>query len=119
MPSRDRTRRGDDFHESVHKDVTSTTPRISAIMTSHISKTQTISTKFDYEIPNGRTDELPSDISIFKESCSSLTEITSSGAPFTIWKSLRMKPDGAFVPPSWLADGDTSLILLSILMVIQ
>eukprot|EP00539_Tryblionella_compressa_P014638 CAMPEP_0178818782 /NCGR_PEP_ID=MMETSP0746-20121128/2615_1 /TAXON_ID=913974 /ORGANISM="Nitzschia punctata, Strain CCMP561" /LENGTH=44 /DNA_ID= /DNA_START= /DNA_END= /DNA_ORIENTATION= len=44
--------------------------------------------------------------------------MTSSGAPFTIWNNLRMKPDGTFPPASALGEGVASLVLDSVLMVV-
>ena len=34
-----------------------------------------------------------------------LTDTTSSGAPFTIWNSLRMNPDGLLLPSFPLGGG--------------
>ena len=52
----------------------------------------------------------------YRTPSSQLTEMTSSGAPFTIWKSFRMNPDGTLLPespPLEEGGGVTSLGLLS------
>jgi hypothetical protein len=54
-----------------------------------------------------------------------LTAMTSSGAPFTIWKSFKMKPEGT--SPCWLGGGElssrfvsfssTRVVILSVAMI--
>ena len=65
--------------------------------------------------PRSRLQRFASEVSdvfgLYGRNPISLTDITSSGAPFTIWKSFNMKPEGTEPPPSLLGTGEPSRLL--------